>query len=791
MLKNYLIVAVRHLLKNKVYVIINTMGMGIAMACCMTAYLLIAYNVEFDTYFKNEDVKNAVKVVQHFESSVGEKDKALVAPIVMGPIAAAEISGIDEFTRFCNTDAIVNYQDNSFYENVRFADASFFKMFPLGLKRGSSKNFENRHSVFVSLSLSKKYFADKDPIGETMTVSINGKKYEAVVGGVFEKLPLNMSFNIDALMRIENYLDAYSLEPGTWEEKKSASLLFKLADINQREAIAKQMDKYAGLNNEKQKEARTTSFELVPFTTPIIKQEVTTSNLRMPIPAIALVIFSTLGFIILLIACFNLTNTTMALTGKRLKEIGVRKVVGSGRNQIAFQFLLEMLITISLAIVAGFLMAQVIVPQFATMWQLQYGLSDLNGTNLIVALLILLFCAATLAGIYPALFNSRFNPLTLLKGGQQIKGTTPLTKTLLIFQFSLSVIVFIAGIAFTQNATYQKNIPLGYDQENLITVSVAGEQEYDRLKNSIEGNPKIELIAGAHNHIGPYSAEWKTVRIDTMLFETNIYNIGINYFETVGLQLSKGRDFTEGKMDYESAAVVDENFIVNHTLGEAVGSQLFYNDRPYQIVGVVKNHLSGLKQKDNSEHIYTLTAPSDFKVMVLRTSPDNRKQVVSAAEAEWKKLFPGTPVHVVIQEDIVYGEADSTNKNLRQILLFLTVLGCVLSASGIYALASLNVQKRRKEIGVRKVLGASVASIVNLLNREFAIILIVGAVLGGAGGYFLATTLMNSLYAQHIEVELTTIFLCGLAIFCSGISTTSRTIFKTAVTNPTETLRNE
>jgi putative ABC transport system permease protein len=791
MLKNFFKVAVRNLLKNKTYVLINTLGMGIAMACCMTAYLLIAYNIEFDSYFKSEDVENTVKVLHHFETGAGEKDKSLVCPIVMGPLAAEEISGIEDFSRFCNNDGIVTYQDNSFYENIRFADASFFKLFDLQLMSGSNKNFENVQSIFLSPSLAKKYFGTKDPTGEAMTVNINGKKYEAVVGGVFEKLPLNISFNIDALMRIENYLDAYSIEPGNWEGNQSSSLLFKLTDINQRDAIAHQLSKYAALNNKKQKEAHTTSFELIPFTTPIINGQVSRSDLRLPIPTIALFIFSALGFIILLIACFNLTNTTMALTGKRLKEIGVRKVVGSHRNQIAFQFLLEMVITISLAILAGLLMAQIIVPQFASMWQLQYGLSDLNGLNLIVALIILLFCAATLAGIYPALFNSKFSPLTLLKGGQQIKGTTPLTNTLLIFQFSLSVIVFIAGIVFTQNATFQKNMPLGYDKENLLTISVAGEQGYNRLKNSVERNPKIELISGAKNHIGPYSADWETVKIDTMLFETNIYNVGVNYFQTIGLPFVSGRDFREGQMDYESGVVVDENFVANHNIVEPIGAKINYNDKPYQIIGIVKNHLSGLKQKKNSEHVYTLCSPADYSVMVLKTNPTDRLEVISQVEEEWKKLFPGMPFQSHVQEDVIYEEAGGYNTNLRQILLFLTILGCVLSASGIYALASLNVQKKTKEIGVRKVLGASVSSIIRLLNKDFAIILTLGAVLGGAGGYLLTSALMNSLYAQHIEVGMATVILCGLVIFIVGISTTTRTIFKTAMTNPTETLRNE
>jgi putative ABC transport system permease protein len=177
--------------------------------------------------------------------------------------------------------------------------------------------------------------------------------------------------------------------------------------------------------------------------------------------------------------------------------------------------------------------------------------------------------------------------------------------------------------------------------------------------------------------------------------------------------------------------------------------------------------------------------------MVLRTNPEDRLNVLNSVETEWKKTFPGKPFQSGIQEDIVYDEAGGYNTNLRQILLFLTVLGCLLSASGIFALASLNVQRRTKEIGVRKVLGASVTSIIKLVNKEFAIVLGSAAILGGVGGYFLTVALMNSLYVQHIDVGFLTVSLCGLIIFVVGLSTTSGTIFKAAVTNPTETLRNE
>lgn len=790
MFTNYLKVAVRSLLRNKIYVLINTMGMGISLACCLTAYLLIAYNIEFDDYFNADQTEHIAKVVHHRKTAMGKMEKSLVSPINLAPVAAQEIAGIEDFTRFCNQNGIISHKESAFFENIRFADASFLRMFSPGLSQGSYKNFEEQKSIFLSSSIAVKYFADSNPVGETMTVEINNIKYDVIVGGVFEEMPLNISFHIDVLMRIEIYLTAHAIAPSQWDGQH-ASVLFKLSDIGQSQVVAKQLSKYTQRINESLKDVQSVSFELIPFGQAIAKDEITQSNLRHPIPLVALVIFATLALIILLIACFNLTNTTLALTGKRLKEIGVRKVVGSGRIQIVFQFVIEMVLTVFIATLAGVLLAQLIVPQFALMWQLQFGLAELSKLNLLITLILLLFISALLAGIYPALANSKYKPIDLLKGSKEHAGTTLFSRSLLVIQFSLAVIVLIAGIAFTQNAAYQKELSFGYDIEHILLVTINGEREYDLLKAKIIENPEIEKVAGSSNHIGPYSTVRGIVKLDTTLFKTNIYKVGTGYFDVVGLEIISGRDFNEDIQSDYDAIIVDENFILNQRMVNPMDAQIVYKETPYRVVGIVKNHLSGLKYADNSEHIYLLAKPEDFSRLVVRADPDKLMSVRSYLETEWKKILPGKPFESQLQEEMVYEEANGYNNNLQQIFLFITILGCLLSASGIYALASLNVQKRTKEIGIRKVLGASVQSIVQLLNREFIIILSIAALLGGLGGYYLTDALLSDLYVQHMQIGFFTILVGGLSVFVIGIMATSGTIFKTAVSNPTETLRSE
>jgi putative ABC transport system permease protein len=792
MLLNFLIIAWRNLFRNKVYVIINTLGMGISLACCLSAYLLIAYNVEFNSYFDGKDVENVVKVVHHLKQDGGKEYKELMTPVVMAPFAAQEISGIENYSRYTSLQGAISNGEDVFYETINFADADFFEIFDIGLSQGAYENFKKKNTIFLSENMADKYFLDDVAVGKTMLVNFGDKHYEVVVGGVLNDIPLNTSFTIKALLRMETFLALTETNVDNWGSGNNVSLLLKLSDINQKQDIEKQILRYSKLSNEKRVNDKSLGFELIPFNETISRDEIRQSDLRLPIPNMALIVFSSLGGIILLIACFNLTNTTMALTSRRLKEIGVRKVIGSSRGQIILQFLLEMLFTIFLAVIVSFLLAQVIVPKFAEMWQLQYGLEDLNGTNIIAAMMALLFVSAILAGIYPALFNSKFSPIVLFKGNSGVKGTNPLTHLLLVFQFSLSVIMLCGGIIFIQNMAYQEELDFGYDKENIIKVAVNGQQTYEQLKNAIATNPQIQHIAAATDHIGPYSSHYRPVKIDTTSTNTASYTVSANYFRTLGMQVVEGRDFEEGSYsDMESAIIVDLNFIENHSLTKPFDARIKLDTKEYHIVGVVNNHLSGLKSLTDDEHIYLMAQPENYTSLILYTNKDNRGQVRKYIEEKWDNLFPNEPFQADFQEDLLYQESNGYNVNLKNIFLFLTILGSLLSASGIYALASLNTQRRSKEIAVRKVLGASVVNIIQMINMEFVVILLVALMLGSVASYVVIEELLKSLYAQYMPINILSIAIGGLIILTIGILTTSGTIYKSANANPVDTLKEQ
>jgi ABC-type antimicrobial peptide transport system permease subunit len=789
MIANYLKVAFRHLLKNKLYVLINTLGMGIAIACAMTVYLLIAYNIEFDNTVDKTRVKHVVKVVHHRKDNGGDAFKELVAPLPLAPAALHDIAGITRFTRYCSDGGYLSHGEKGFHEIIFFADSSFLNMFTPSLARGTYKSFDDKSSIFISEKFALKYFGAEDPLGKEMIVSFNNKKLNVVVGGVLRDAPFNSTFTENILMRIENYLDLYQVQDNDWASAHTASVLFELTDITRAGAIGDQLKKYAALQNAAVAEAGSVGYELVPFGQPISPNDVRRSDLHLRIPSIALSIFATLGGIILLIACFNLTNITLALSVKRLKEIGIRKVAGSNGFQIGLQFFSEILLTVTLSAGAGFVLSLYIIPEFAAMWELPYGLQELSSMNMVIALAILLFASAVLAGLYPAVFGSRQSPLRLFRGGKNPGGTNLFTRSLLVMQFALCTIVLIAGIVFTRNATYQDNISFGYDKDMLITALIQGPHEAEALREAIQEDHRIIGASPSVHHFAFINAPERPAVLAGEKFNATVYEVGRDYFSTVGLKLISGKLFPETDTVDRRSVVVDENFISQNHLTDPLEAKVEVEGETLTIVGVVSNHLTDLESNNTENYIYRLAKPSQYQILVVRaeaaTLPETRQYI----DQQWKKLYPDKPLQTDLQPEIVYQEANIYNRNLSKIFFFMTVLGCLLSVSGLYAMANLNMTRRTKEIGVRKVLGASVASILKLVNTEFAMILLIAVLLGGYGGYRLTDGLLASLFAQHIDVDIFTVLSSGMFVFLTGIFSTSLTIWVGANMNPVQALR--
>lgn len=793
MLKNYLRVAFRSFLKNQSYVIINALGLGVSLACCIAAYLLLAYNIEFDDFHDDKKVSRVFRLQTLSTDRDGKVNKDCQAPLVLPPIAVNEVAGVERYVRFLYGGGALRFGDKVFNEGLAFADSSFFDLFDFPLISGSQKSFKDKNTIFLGEELAKKYFGNEDPIGKQIVMSsVNEYEVDLVVGGVVKKFPINNTFNFSGLVRIENFIDIHKLKEDDWGDWRNPSTFMELSSPENASQVAAQFAKYIPIRNEKRTDIVVDSYVLEPFKTSDTQNDIRSSWVPYRMSPEPLIIFSAMALIILLIACFNLTNTSIAMTAKRLKEVGVRKAIGAARSQIISQFLFETLLTISLSLVAGLFMAQLIVPAFSEMWNFPFGLEDMNGLNLFIALIILVFVAALIAGIYPALLSSKFKPTLLLKGGVKIKGTNMLTRTLVGLQFALSVIVLIGGVVFIQNSKFQDSIQFGYDMDMVIALRIQGERDFNIMEKAITSNPKILSVAVSDGNVGGNNYQ-TPVGIDTSKYTVQAMGVGKNYFETMGLRVVEGRTFNlDNSSDQTEGIVVNKAFVEKTGLMDPLEKIVILHDNPRRILGVIENHVDNLfRSKEPEPFIFYPAGKNQYITMLVRSEAADLAETQKYLEGKWKELFPTKQFEAQFQEDLVLKDSRETNANLEKIFLFITVLGGLLSASGIFALASLNIAKRTKEIGIRKALGASIQNVVTLLNREFIIILSVAGVLGAIAGYYLTNALLKEIYAFHIPVGIVSVILCTLFIFAVGLVTTSTTIFKAAKANPVDTLRTE
>ncbi|MCB0629905.1 MAG: ABC transporter permease [Lewinella sp.] len=793
MFKHYFKITLRLFAKNKLYILINTLGLGIALSCCITAYLIFAYNLEFDDFHKPEKVARIFKIHSLIATKTGKLEESISAPAPLAPAAAFDVAGIDRYTRFIRESGFVQHEETGFRENIGFADSSFLEMFDFPLQYGSQGRFNDKFSIFLSAELAQKLFKDTDPTGTVLSLHFqNEKEIPVTVGGVFEKIPDNSTFYYDALMRFENYLDIHALKADNWSDWRDPSTFVELTDPKSADWISDQLGKYMALRNEAKQDVEVKDYRLESFHAKFHGDKIVGGYVNLRINTPALVVFGSLAAMILLIACFNLTNTSIAMSTKRLKEIGIRKTFGAARSQILSQFLAETGVIMAVSLLVGLIMAKVfIVPEFTSMLDFGFEMIDLNGGNLIFALVLIFIAAALLAGIYPALFNSRLHPVELVKGSVRIKGTNWLTRILTSSQFALTVIFLIAGVLFFQNNQFQENIGFGYDKDRLMVINIPGEKTFNILENRIKSFPKIREVAGSYSHVG-YSSWQSPVEVEGQVYDIWIMGIGKNYFKTVGLNIVKGTDLNPGNdADLGSKVIVNQAFLDQTNLKDPLNRTVMMAGEKRQIVGIVEDHLDNFKSADVKPFLFYMLEPKQYQVMVINTKADDLAATFNKVEDTWHELFPNLPFDGRFQDDILLGGSRRTNTSFGKIFLFLTILGTFMSIAGIFSLASLNIARRTKEIGVRKVLGATKAGIVSLINREFVIILSVAAILGGLGGFFLTDSLMSIIYENHITVRFLPVILCAMLIFAAGYMTTAGSILKAAGANPVDTLRGE
>lgn len=795
MLKNQLLITLRSMMKNKLYLFINIFGMAVAIACCIIGYFNYDFNASFDSQHKNAATIYRIGSVRIFQN---ESTEFGYVPVALGNAIKQNIPEVDEVVRYTPEGGNFRVKTELFNGMITYVDPAFFKVFTFEFIEGNGE-LKNRSEICISDKLAIKYFGQEKALGKPIAqVLDSGKIKEYVVAGVFKEQPANSSFPAEAYSHYHNTFEFDNLPEGynenSWKHRNT--LFVQIKDPSRVASIQNQIQAYTENNNKVREDFIIDHFLVESFVGMAVRDsynEKPGTWTRDGSPIGAVVGIALMGGFVLLIAIFNLTNTAVAISSRRLKEIGIRKVMGSSRKHLVIQFIGETALVCFVALLLGVLIEKLfLMPAFNKLWPDFNLTADYFGRpNFTIFLILTLIFTSVLAGSYPAFYISRFQPVSILKGTVKFGGTNIFTRVLLCLQFAISLAGIVCSFAFTDNAAFQRDFDLGFNRGGVVFTNVKGRSEFETFRNALSANPDITAITGTQSHLyasginDPIKHQDKEIEVD-------ILDISADYIETLGIKLKAGRNFVaDSETDRKESVIITEGLARKFGMTQPLGKEIIWMDTVrYFVVGVVQDIYNNGMWEQMDPMMLRYASKENVNHILVKAPVDKLVAVNQFMEATWKKIFPDRMYNSrYMDEEMV--EANTVNVNIVKMFVFLGVVALMLSATGLFTLVSLNIIKKMKEIGVRKVLGASVGNITKVINKEFVVILFIASVAGGALGWWMSAMLMDSIWDYYQEVTITSMMIAALILFFVSALSIGYKIYKTTRLNPAHVLRDE
>ena len=791
MFRNYLLVTFRNLLKNRVFTIINIIGLGIALSVCIVAFFNNMFFYEFDRTHENFD---KIYRINSFRDMQGREQEYGIVPATLGLEVKKDIPGIEKSARLMRTRSPVKEGEDIFPTQVSYVDPEYLEIFTFPIVLGDHKSIESQGNVLVSRTMATKLFGEEYPIGKTVSiVNDRNKEFTYTVSAVFADLPENSSFRIDILSHFDNFLLMWEVNDADWKIWATA-LFIQVPDKSLLPSITQSLKNYLPVQNRAREDFRINRFILIPLKdVGENTRNIWSSGLFPALHPAAVIAPPIMAFFILLIACFNFANTSISTFSKRLKEIGLRKTFGGQRRQLVIQFMFETIIICFMALILGIAFGEFLVPAYSSLWAyMSIELTFAKYAFFWVFLVLLLLLTGFIAGVYPAMYVSSFSPVNVLKGASPFRGSGKLSSILLTLQFTISVVALVMGIVFVKNANYQETLDLGYDRDKLIVVPIAPEY-FTSFRNEVITNPKIISAEGTQNHIG-FGSYRRPIKDEEKQLEVDVMDIGPGYARTMGLRLVEGRLFDESR---EAADRTNASIIVNQKLvndfawEEAVGrSVTLYDTTRLTVIGVVEDFYIGGLWEEIEPAMLRLSPTDQYGVLAVRANPEDLPGVLEYLNLKWKSRSTNYVFGGMLQEDTLQ-EAKDINESIMKVDLFLAIVAALLSLIGMYNLVSLDIIRRTKEMGIRKINGAPVPLIMFLVSKKFLIVLVVASLLGCAGGYYMSFMLLDSIWDYFVDIKAGILLLSASIMFVATILIIIFKITRAAMKNPVVSLRYE
>jgi putative ABC transport system permease protein len=793
MIKNYLLLAIKNLRKQKLFSMINILGLTVGITCCLMIFLFILNEFGYDNFHKNGKYIYRVMRVAKLN---GERTEI---PYLSAPYATALLNdypdAIQKAVRVMPDNDLISYRNVSFNEkNIYLTDSNFFELFDFPLLKGNPATvLKEPNSIVLTASAAKKYFGSEDPIGKVVEFN---KKLQLKVTEVALDVPVNSHLNFDMVVPISNFHTA------VWFNQWPNNSMFVYVQLNWatnpdqlKSRFPSFMDKYMG------KYYAETGFKMDLTINPLNKiyfeQSTPFDNVKHGNKKMAY-IFISIAILIFIIACINFVNLATARATDRSKEIGLRKVLGAIRKQLVGQFILESLLFATVASILAIILLILLMPAYTNL--LGYTLPSFwINPYVYIFIVAVIIVVGLLAGSYPALLLSSFSPIESLKGKFRVgKNGAFFRKTLVVFQFGISVLLIISITIMMIQMNYVKNKDLGFNKEQSMIIRIDNSQIWDKkiqFKNELNNIPTVESISlmsgepgGFHDFHG-FESEAKPD--EKLMFNTEFADF--EYVKTLGLKIIAGRDFSsQFKTDSDQSVIINRSAAskLGYAPQKALGKWIKNVTRDSlrrNIIGVVEDfHFASLKEPIGP---LVISTSDDRRLAVVRLKTNHLESTIRNIKKNYAAIAPDYPFEYDFL-DARYNQLYKAEINQESILTIFSLIAIFIACLGLFGLTSYTAIKRTKEIGVRKVLGSSVQNIIMLLSKDLLMPVLLGTLIAIPAGHYVMFKWLQS-FAYRITVHWW-MFATSVAIAVMiALITVSFQALKAAIANPVKSLRAE
>lgn len=812
MFRNYFNIAIRNMKKHKGYTFINIVGLSVGMACCIILFLYITHELAFDHHHRDSD--RIYRILEYRKVPAGEFLSAGIAAVV-GEVIKKDYPQVESMARvFPTRNALVHTQDMRFFEDrMVYTDPELFDVLTVPFVLGNSETaLREPHHMVITERMAHKYFGEESPIGKRLSIKDpvwnrimqNSEEKDFVITGVIQNCPDNTHLKFDALLPLNVFKNTFFF--GEWHMGGSYTYI-KLASDVDLQTFSEQIKElaYQYVSRDFKAWGQTRYYKLQPLLDIHFQDQIDGLRIRDELEPSGniqyLYVYSIIGFLVLLIGCMNFINLSNSRSIFRMREVGLRKVVGAQRHQLAYQFLGESILVTLLAAVLAFVLIRLLLPHFNSMAGTQLSVAGLIQPEVIILITGLVAFVGIVAGGYPAWILSLAKPALTVKGS-----TTPgshgstLLKILVTGQFTISIFLAIGTVTVYQQLHFMRSGALGFDKTQKIVIPFRRNQNIRKnwraLKNEFVKHPYI--LGGSASSTVPGQGvrrgylKYSDDKLDKP-WSLKFISCDHDFISQYDIGIVAGRSFRDEKSDEVNAFLINEaavKLLGFRTPEQAIGERLHegYYGRWKTIIGVIRNfHYQGMQHR--VEPLFMEYSTSRFDALTLTISTENLKGTLAFIESKWRELYPIFPYEGYFL-DVVFDRQYRKEAQIGKMLTIVTTMGLVIASLGLLGLAAFIAQRRTKEIGIRKVLGAGVPSIVILLSKRFIIVVFVSSVIACPAAYYALSQWLQD-FAHRISMNWITFLLPSISALLVALLTVCSQAWRASRTNPVEVLKYE